>query len=229
MSELSGFFVSRALVSAGFSLAMQSVPELLQHSVEGWANLSSTMDSVNAIVAFAIRPLWANMADSIGRKPCLVLGCLCSGWARIFWSQQPCSSKRYIIYRMINVIANIPITQATSVMLIDYCGGRTTTLYNVMHRRMWIMLAVVRVIASAWGSRAASSPSALSSVSSPAVSSSLSFTSGSSSSPATPMSSCSSPSNQTHTTPSPQTLHNHSIPKQVHPNINSSVSDSNTP
>jgi len=53
---------------------------------------------------------------------------------------------------MINVIANIPITQATSVMLIDYCGGRTSRLYSVMNRRMWIMLAAMRALTTAWSS-----------------------------------------------------------------------------
>lgn len=94
----------------------------------------------------------ANLADSLGRKPCLVLGCLCSGFARILWAREPTSSQRFVLYRMINVIANIPITQATSVMLIDYCGGRTTNKYSVMNRRMWIMLAAMRVLTTAFSS-----------------------------------------------------------------------------
>ena len=158
-TQLLGFFVGRSLVSAAFALANQSIPDLtpaLGPEATAWV---ATMDAGNAVVGFVTRPLWGGAIDAFGRKPALVVGCLGSAFARSLYASDPTSAARYVVYRVFNFMSNIPVMQASTALLADACGGRGSKLFQTVNRRMWMWLAVVRIVVVWAAGRTAASPS----------------------------------------------------------------------
>ena len=84
--------------------------------------------------------------DSFGRRPVLVVGCLLSSVARSFIAKNPKSDNWYVLYRVLNVNTLMPVMQASNAYLMDHCGGRNSNFFIKVHRRLFMLLALVRII-----------------------------------------------------------------------------------
>ena len=72
-------------------------------------------------------------------------GCFLSFIARATAARFPKSDNAYLFYRILNVNAVLPVMQASNALLAYACGGRQTDLYIKMNRRLFMLLAVVRI------------------------------------------------------------------------------------
>jgi len=84
--------------------------------------------------------------DAFGRKPVLVWGCFLSFLSRAVAARNPKSADAYLFYRVVNVSSVMPVMQASSALLADACGGRQSDLYIKTNRRLWMVLAMVRIM-----------------------------------------------------------------------------------
>jgi hypothetical protein len=75
----------------------------------------------------------------------LVVGCFLSFVGRGVAAANPKSANAYLFYRVLNVNAVMPVMQAANALLADACGGRQTDLYIKMNRRLFMVLALVRI------------------------------------------------------------------------------------
>ncbi|KAH9257347.1 hypothetical protein BASA81_004504 [Batrachochytrium salamandrivorans] len=149
MQDYYSFLIARLLVSSSLSMAMQASPDLLfgpHRTKQESLAIASRVDFYNALLQLLLRPIWGNAMDSFGRKPVLVLGCLLSTLARATTAFNPKSSQAYIFYRLVNANSLMPVMQASSLLLLDSCGGdRNSAVYLQTSRRLFMMLAVARI------------------------------------------------------------------------------------
>lgn len=149
MQDYYGFLVARLLVSSSLSMAMQASPDLLfgpHRTKQESLAMAGQVDFYNAVLQLLLRPIWGNAMDSFGRKPVLVAGCLLSTLARATTALNPESSRAYVFYRLVNANSLMPVMQASSLLLLDSCGGdRNSPLYLQTNRRLFMMLAVARI------------------------------------------------------------------------------------
>ena len=158
--QLLGFFLGRSLVSASFSLANQAMPDMTPALGADFKRWVALMDAANALLGFMMRPIWGAAVDAWGRKPALVAGCAGAGVARWVYASDATSVPRYVAYRVLNFAANVPVMMSSTALLADACGGRSSELYAVVNRRMWMWLAVVRMLVVWAAGRAAAAAAA---------------------------------------------------------------------
>lgn len=148
--SLAVLVIARSFVSVGFSMMMLVGPDIV---LANNRKSSTRADSALAIVetlttfsAFFARPLIGQITDSQGRKWGLFLGPLLSAFARLLLVVRP-GNMSYALYRVINLLAMIPLFQSFTATLADRLGGRGSDKFVRFNKFTYMWLAFVRSLA----------------------------------------------------------------------------------